>query len=85
MPPISHHFHWCRSTITYQVPVEKEDKTEYNLDIAKISKDIKPLLKNIRLNNFIRRLLNKYLTKNNIIIDNNNAKAMYYDINKDKI
>ena len=20
LPPISHHFHWCRSTITYQVP-----------------------------------------------------------------
>ena len=30
LPPISHHFHYCRSTITYQVPVEKEEKTEYN-------------------------------------------------------
>ena len=34
LPPISHHFHWCRSTITYQVPktgtkVEQEQK--YNL------------------------------------------------------
>lgn len=30
LPPISHHWHWCRSTITYNVPVEKEEKTEYN-------------------------------------------------------
>lgn len=34
LPPISHHFHWCRSTITYQIPktstkVEQEQK--YNL------------------------------------------------------
>ena len=31
LPPISHHFHWCRSTITYQIPktstkVEQEEK-----------------------------------------------------------
>lgn len=32
LPPISHHFHYCRSTITYQVPVEKKEKTEYNVD-----------------------------------------------------
>lgn len=32
LPPIQHHFHYCRSTIIYQVPpVEKEDKTEYNI------------------------------------------------------
>ena len=30
LPPISHHFHWCRSSITYQVPIENEEKTEYN-------------------------------------------------------
>lgn len=34
LPPISHHFHWCRSTIVYQAPktstkVEQEEK--YNL------------------------------------------------------
>ena len=34
LPPISHHFHWCRSTITYQIPkastkVQQEEK--YNL------------------------------------------------------
>lgn len=30
-------------------------------------------------------MFNKYLTKDNVIIDNNNDKAMYYDINNDKI
>lgn len=31
LPPISHHFHWCRSTITYKIPIEKQKKTEYNI------------------------------------------------------
>lgn len=30
LPPISHHFHWCRSMVVYVPPVEKEKKTEYN-------------------------------------------------------
>ena len=30
LPPISHFWHWCRSTIMYVNPVEKQDKTEYN-------------------------------------------------------
>ena len=33
LPPISHHFHWCRSTVQY-IPsiVEKGEKEEYNID-----------------------------------------------------
>lgn len=30
LPPIQHHFHYCRSTIMYLPPVEKQEKTEYN-------------------------------------------------------
>lgn len=30
LPPIDDGFHWCRSMIIYQVPVEKEQKLEYN-------------------------------------------------------
>lgn len=30
LPPISHHFHWCRSTVTYIPTVEKTKKIEYN-------------------------------------------------------
>lgn len=31
LPPINHHFHWCRSMVKYVPPtVEKQDKTWYN-------------------------------------------------------
>lgn len=85
LPPISHHFHWCRSTITYQVPVEKQEKSEYNLDIPKISKDIKPILNNTKLNNKVKKLFNRYLTRENTEIDNNLKVPMQYSINDDKI
>lgn len=85
LPPISHHFHWCRSTITYQVSVEKQEETEYNLDIPKISKDVKQILGDTKLNNKVKKLFKRYLTEENVIIDNNDKKAMYYNINKDKI
>lgn len=85
LPPILHHFHWCHSYIVYLPPVEKKEETEYNLDIPKISKDVKPLLKDIKLNNKVNKLFNKYLTNDNVVIDKNNNKPMYYDINQDKI
>ena len=85
LPPISHHFHYCRSAIEYIPTVEKTKKIEYNLDIPKISKDIKPLLKGTKLNNDVKKLFNKYLTTENTIIDTNNSKPMYYSANKDKI
>lgn len=85
LPPISHHFHWCRSSIIYQVPVANKRKTEYNLDIPKISKDIKQILNNTKLNSKVKKLFNKYLTEDNVIIDKNDKKTMYYDIDRDKI
>lgn len=86
LPPISHHFHWCRSMIQYVPPiVEKEKKEEYNLDIPKISKDVKLLLNNTKLNKRVKKLFNKYLIKDNVIIDKNNNKAMYYSVDNDKI
>ena len=30
LPPIQHHFHYCRSYIVYLPPVEKQEKTRYN-------------------------------------------------------
>ena len=86
LPPISHHFHWCRSVVQYIPPIlEKEGKTEYNLDIPKISKAIKPLLKNTKLNNNTKKLFNKYLTQDNAEIDNTIDVPMRYDTDKDKI
>lgn len=84
LPPINHHFHWCHSHIVY-LPVEKVKETEYNLDIPKISKEVKQILKNTKLNKNTKRLFNRYLTKENVIIDNNNTKSMYYDAKQDKI
>ena len=85
LPPIQHHFHYCRSTIMYLPPVEKQEKTEYNLDIPKISKDIKQVLSNTKLNPNVKRLFNKYLTSNNAKIDNNLNVPMRYSVSDDKI
>lgn len=85
LPPIQHHFHYCRSTIMYLPPVEKQEKTEYNLDIPKISKDIKQVLSNTKLNPNVKRLFNKYLTSNNAKIDNNLNVPMRYSVSDNKI
>ena len=85
LPPIQHHFHYCRSTIMYLAPVEKQEKTEYNLDIPKISKDIKQVLSNTKLNPNVKRLFNKYLTSNNAQINNDLNVPMRYSIDDDKI
>ena len=85
LPPIQHHFHYCRSTIMYLAPVEKQEKTEYNLDIPKIRKDIKQVLNNTKLNSNVKRLFNKYLTGNNAKIDNNLNVPMRYSVSDDKI
>lgn len=86
LPPISHHFHYCRSMIQYILPsIEKEEKTKYNLDIPKISKEVKQALGNTKLNNKVKKLFDKYLTQDNTIIDTNNPKPMYYSVDKDKI
>ncbi len=84
LPPISHHFHWCRSYIVY-LPVESQEETEYNLDIPKISKELKLVLGNTKLNSKVKKLFNKYLTEENVAIDGNNKKVMYYDTEQDKI
>lgn len=85
LPPIMYYWHFCRSTIRYLSPVAKQEKTEYNLDIPKISKDIKQVLSNTKLNSNVKRLFNKYLTSNNAKIDNNLNVPMRYSIDDDKI
>lgn len=85
LPPINDNYHCCRSTVIY---VENNKGISYNendLDIPKISKDVKPILENKELNSNIKKLFNKYLTSDNVIIDNNDSKPMYYDIQRDKI
>ncbi len=85
LPPINDGFHWCRSTITYLPTIAKEEEKEYNFNIPRIDKDIEPLIKNTKLNKKVKRLFNKYLTDDNLLIDNTASKPMYYNIDKDKI
>lgn len=85
LPPIRHHFHWCHSYIIYLPTVEKQRKTEYNLDIPKINKEVKQVLGNTKLNSNIKKLFNKYLTTENTEIDNDLDVPMRYSIDEDKI
>lgn len=84
-PPIDDGFHFCRSYIMYLPPIAKQEKTEYNLDIPKISKDIKQVLINTKLNSNVKRLFNKYLTSDNAEIKNNLNVPMRYNIDDNKI
>lgn len=85
LPPVQHHFHYCRSTTMYLPPVEKQEKTEYNLDIPKISKEVKQVLGNTKLNSNVKRLFNKYLTSDNAEIKNDLDVPMRYSIDDHKI
>lgn len=85
LPPINNFFHWCHSYIMYLPPVEKQEKTEYNLDIPKISKEVKQILSNTKLNPNVKRLFNKYLTSDNAEIKNNLKVPMRYNIGDNKI
>jgi len=86
LPPISHFWHWCRSTIIYVNPVEKQEETEYNdLELPRMKKEVKSIFENTKLNKNIKKLFNKYLTDENVRIDEKNLKPMYYSIDEDKI
>ena len=56
LPPIQHHFHYCRSTIMYLPPVEKQEKTEYN-NVDYIRKNNYTNSKNLDRN--IKKAINK--------------------------
>lgn len=68
-PPIDDHFHWCRSTVTYQVPLQKEENVMF---------DEKG---NIIING-IKILNNKQLTQINriaLLKNINNMKKVFKD------
>lgn len=86
LPPIQHHFHYCRSTIMYLPPVEKQEKTEYNnvdyirknnyTNSKNLDRNIKKAIKALPIK--IQRLVKD--TK--FAISKSNS---YYDRNKDVI
>ena len=58
--------------------VEKEEKTEYNLDIHRIRKEAKQFLNNTKLSFNVKRLFNEYLTSGNVEIKNDLEVPMRY-------
>lgn len=74
LPPISHHFHWCRSTIAYQTPktstkVEQEEK--YNLFDKAYERRIEKLnLEKLNIKHIDKKTLSDIL---------NNMKKVYKD------
>ena len=86
LPPINDGFHWCRSWIIYLPPLEKEEKMEYNkLELPIGENDLNSLLNKSKVNKRAKKLIKKYLTTENVIVDENNKLSMFYDIDKDKI
>lgn len=85
LPPISHHFHWCRSYIVY-LPVESQEEIDYNiLNYARRNK----YTNKKNLDTSIKKALKllpehiKELLKNTTVqIANKNS---YYDRKKDTI
>ena len=66
LPPIMYYWHWCRSTIRYVSPVEKQEKTEYN-NVDYIRKNNYTNSKNLDSN--IKESNKKVAKKNSKIIN----------------
>lgn len=85
-PPIDDHFHWCRSTVIYQAPLEKEEKTEYNgVDYIRKNK----YTNNKNLDADIKKALDKLPTKTQELLKDTKFKVAknnsYYDRDTDAI
>ena len=66
LPPISHHFHWCRSTITYQTPQNKnleiQQETKYSLFDKAYERRIQKLnLNKLNIKHIDKKILNNIL------------------------
>jgi hypothetical protein len=75
LPPISHHFHWCRSTITYQTPQNKnleiQQETKYSLFDKAYERRIQKLnLNKLNIKHIDKKILNNILK---------NMKKVYKD------
>lgn len=75
LPPISHHFHWCRSTITYLIPnnhVQLESIKNYIIFNSKYEKELnnKYNIKKLSIKHIDKKLLDDIL---------NNIQKVYKD------
>lgn len=83
LPPISHHFHWCRSTVTYQKDIEKIEIREYNNFTAykKLIKSLKDTIFNYDLDNISKTaIIQNFLKANRVIRDFPFLKGKIKDI-----
>ncbi len=72
LPPISHHFHWCRSTITYQIPIENISlHTKYNIFSNKTEKEIQRNynINKVRMKGIDKKVLNNILANMDKVYD----------------
>ena len=72
LPPISHHFHWCRSTITYQIPTDNITLiTRYNIFSTKTEKEIEKNynINKVRMKGIDKKVLNNILANMNKVYD----------------
>lgn len=72
LPPISHHFHWCRSTITYQIPKENISlNTKYNIFSNKTEKEIERNynIDKVRMKGIDKKVLDNILINMNKVYD----------------
>lgn len=80
LPPIMYYWHWCRSTIRYVAPVEKQEKTEYN-NVDYIRKNDYTNSKNLDSN--IKKAISKLPTKIQKLINDTTFEISknnsYYD------
>lgn len=69
LPPISHHFHWCRSTITYQIPnnnIKLEQDKKYSLFDNVYEKNIKKYnFSKLNIDHIDKKALNNILDNMN--------------------
>lgn len=88
LPPISHHFHWCRSTITYQMQTKDEESIIFDERENIIINGIK-ILNNKDLNKINRIALLKNLNRMEKVfkdfpnLKHNNIKYKVVNINDD--
>lgn len=85
LPPVNDNFHYCRSTIIYVANNKETSYNENGLDIPRINKTVNGIISNYKLNNKVKKLFNKYLIDENVYIDFNAKKPMYYNSDIDKI
>ena len=74
LPPISHHFHWCRSTITYQIP-QKSTKIQQESKYSLFDRVYERRIEKLNLDKLNIKHIDKKILSNIL----NNMEKVYKD------